>query len=68
MAKVMECVSTSFLASIDEAAETRDVNLCDPRWRVAPQGWFSDEDEPEPEIKEIQTDFGRTGTTLSLHH
>ena len=44
----------SLLASIDEAAETRDVNLRDPRWRVAPQGWFSDEDEPEPEKKKFK--------------
>ena len=49
MAKVMECISASLLASIDKAADTRDVNLHDPRWRVVPQGWFSDEDEPEPE-------------------
>ena len=50
----MECVSASLLASIDGAAETRDVNLRDRRWRVAPQGWFSDEDEPEPEKKKFK--------------
>ena len=56
----MECVSVSLLASIDEAAETCDVNLRDPHCRVAPQGWFTDEDEPEPEKKKFkQTLDGR---------
>ena len=41
------------MASI-ENADTLDVDLCDPRWRVAPQGWFSDEDEPDPEKKKFK--------------
>ena len=60
-----QVVSASLLASIDEP-DTRNIErLHDPRWRVAPLGWFSDKDEPEPE--KIQTDFGRR-TMLSLYH
>ena len=54
----MEYVSESLLASIDKV-DTRDIDLCDPRWRVAPQGWFSDEEELEPEKKKLKQTLDR---------
>ena len=40
------------MASINKA-DTHDVDVCDPYWRVVPQGWFSDKDEFEPEMKKF---------------
>lgn len=48
----MVYVSESLMASINKA-DTHDVDVCDPCWRVVPQGWFSDEDEFEPEMKKL---------------
>ena len=48
------------MASINEAANTCcNIDLRDPRWRVAPQGWFSDEDELEPEKKKFKQSLDR---------
>ena len=38
-----------------ENIDPNSVDLRDPRWRVAPLGWFSDEEEPvEPEKKKFK--------------
>ena len=43
-----------------EGTDTNNVDIRDPRWRVAPQGWLSDE-ELEPERKKLKqgVDGGR---------
>ena len=46
----MECVSKSLLPN--DAVDGKSVDLHDPLWRVAPYGWFSDEDDTiQPERK-----------------
>ena len=44
----MAHVTESLMVSVNET-DTSDIDLCNPRWRVAPQDWFSDKDEHEPD-------------------
>ena len=47
-----EYVSKPLMAAI-KSADTNNVDIRDPHWRVAPQGWFSDK-ELEPERKKLK--------------
>ena len=58
---IMAYVSESLMAALDRDFDPKNIDLGDPHWRVASQGWFSDEEEAMSALPETKKFKGVAG-------